>query len=545
MRSPRSPAFRTASRPWPAASASTRRSPVRTRSTASRGPPQARSRRGRTAVAVTWRSRSRFIRRTGTLARRPLAGQTAGAGRSDRCAMVAVVPASFHRRLLLLTLAALVVRLAWVWLEPATEPVADENMWLTWGAGVLPSPEVGLLAAEAALHLPPAALPVLRRRHGGAARQLLAAALPAGRARRDAGAVRRPRRPPALRRDGRARGGGVGGVLPGARLVRLALLGRDRVHGPALVGDRAARGRRRGRVVAGRARRRRAVRARDPDARDGALLRAARGAVARVAARRRAAPRRAVRPRRGARGAAVDRAQLARVRRVRARLHRRRAEPLAGQRPREPAAGLRRVPRGARQDRAVRERAPQGDRGDPRAPALVAPREAARRAARVLGGPRPADRAPRARGLRRRAAAARPRRDRGGARALPRAAAALRRRGRVPPARPAVAAARRLPRLLRAAARRQPRLPPLPAALVAGALHRRRARARQLARAAAAARRPASTLRAPRWSRRSLALSVAPSLVTWATRPWPPPWFANAAEGGEAAAAEPAAPEGR
>jgi hypothetical protein len=42
-----------------------------------------------------------------------------------------------------------------------------------------------------------------------------------------------------------------------------------------------------------------------------------------------------------------------------------------------------------------------------------------------------------------------------------------------------------------------------------------------------------------------LALAVAPSLVTWATRPWPPPWFANAAEGGEAAAAEPAVPEGR
>ena len=55
--------------------------------------------------------------------------------------MVAVVPAPFHRRLLLLTAAALALRLAWVWCEPATSPVADENMWLTWGAGVLP--EVG------------------------------------------------------------------------------------------------------------------------------------------------------------------------------------------------------------------------------------------------------------------------------------------------------------------------------------------------------------------------------------------------------------------
>ena len=56
--------------------------------------------------------------------------------------MVAVVPVSFHRRLLLLTLAALAVRVAWVWLEPETVPLADENMWLTWGAGVLPSAEV-------------------------------------------------------------------------------------------------------------------------------------------------------------------------------------------------------------------------------------------------------------------------------------------------------------------------------------------------------------------------------------------------------------------
>jgi len=30
-----------------------------------------------------------------------------------------------------------------------------------------------------------------------------------------------------------------------------------------------------------------------------------------------------------------------------------------------------------------------------------------------------------------------------------------------------------------------------------------------------------------------LALSIAPSLWAWVTRPWPPPWFANAAESGE------------
>jgi len=56
--------------------------------------------------------------------------------------MVAGVPASFSTRLLLLTLLGLAVRLLWVALEPATSPVADETMWLTWGTEVLPSPDV-------------------------------------------------------------------------------------------------------------------------------------------------------------------------------------------------------------------------------------------------------------------------------------------------------------------------------------------------------------------------------------------------------------------
>ena len=56
--------------------------------------------------------------------------------------MVAVVSGSFRRGLLALTLAGLAARLVWVALEPATFPVADETMWLTWGTGVLPSPEV-------------------------------------------------------------------------------------------------------------------------------------------------------------------------------------------------------------------------------------------------------------------------------------------------------------------------------------------------------------------------------------------------------------------
>ena len=57
--------------------------------------------------------------------------------------MVAAVLGSFRRRLLALTLAGLLVRLLWVALEPETRPVADETMWLAWGTQDLPSPETG------------------------------------------------------------------------------------------------------------------------------------------------------------------------------------------------------------------------------------------------------------------------------------------------------------------------------------------------------------------------------------------------------------------
>jgi len=57
--------------------------------------------------------------------------------------MVAGVSSSFRRGLLALTLAGLAVRLLWVALEPATFPVADETMWISWGSETLPSPEVG------------------------------------------------------------------------------------------------------------------------------------------------------------------------------------------------------------------------------------------------------------------------------------------------------------------------------------------------------------------------------------------------------------------
>ena len=45
------------------------------------------------------------------------------------------------RRLALLTLAALVVRLAFVALEPATHPVGDERTWTDWALNLC-SPRV-------------------------------------------------------------------------------------------------------------------------------------------------------------------------------------------------------------------------------------------------------------------------------------------------------------------------------------------------------------------------------------------------------------------
>jgi 4-amino-4-deoxy-L-arabinose transferase-like glycosyltransferase len=51
--------------------------------------------------------------------------------------MVAAVLGSFRRRLLALTLAGLLARLLWVALEPDTHPVADETMWLSWGSRIL------------------------------------------------------------------------------------------------------------------------------------------------------------------------------------------------------------------------------------------------------------------------------------------------------------------------------------------------------------------------------------------------------------------------
>ena len=63
---------------------------------------------------------------------------------------------SFRRRLLLVSLLGLGLRAAFLLLEPPTGPVADERMWVVWGADVLPSPEVAFspLAFRLIFHPP-------------------------------------------------------------------------------------------------------------------------------------------------------------------------------------------------------------------------------------------------------------------------------------------------------------------------------------------------------------------------------------------------------
>ena len=56
--------------------------------------------------------------------------------------MVAAVVRPSCRGLLVLTLAGLLVRLLFAFLEPATYPIADETMWIKWATEILPSPEV-------------------------------------------------------------------------------------------------------------------------------------------------------------------------------------------------------------------------------------------------------------------------------------------------------------------------------------------------------------------------------------------------------------------
>ena len=332
-----------------------------------------------------------------------------------------------------------------------------------------------------------------------------------------------PRRPAALRRAGRRSSPPrIAAFYPELVWFVVALLGGDAVHGPAVVGDRAARRGRRARArCAPRSPPGAALGARDPHARDRPLLPARRRALARAGGAP-GAPRRAaafLARRRSLVVAAVDRAQLARLRRVRAR-SRPRARSTSG-----------RATRGCPASRSTRSTGPctagsrkyeharrRGDRGDPRAPAARGSsrscatrcRSSGRRTAsrsctssagptapvagRSRSPPSPSSSLPylaRARPVRRR-------------RRLPARAAAL----------PLLLA--RVPRLLRAPARRRPRLPALPAAGDAGrsSSSRRTASRAWRARPRPARRPRARGSRPPRPPSCSRCRS-APSLVGW------------------------------
>jgi 4-amino-4-deoxy-L-arabinose transferase-like glycosyltransferase len=68
--------------------------------------------------------------------------------------MVAAVLGSFRRRLLALTMAGLLARLLWTALEPETHPVADETMWVSWGSVTLPSVGFSPLRLRFVFHPP-------------------------------------------------------------------------------------------------------------------------------------------------------------------------------------------------------------------------------------------------------------------------------------------------------------------------------------------------------------------------------------------------------
>ena len=149
---------------------------------------------------------------------------------------------SVARRLALLTLAALVVRLAFVLLEPATHPVGDERTWTDWAhqPGQPPRP---LLAAAHPPHLLSARLSLFPGRSVRRVGHVRGGTLGAGGHWRAARARGRPGRGARLLPARGPVGGGGRRVLSRARLVLRALLVGDGVHGPALVGDRAAAGR--------------------------------------------------------------------------------------------------------------------------------------------------------------------------------------------------------------------------------------------------------------------------------------------------------------
>src|SRR5207245_1928559 len=147
-------------------------------------------------------------------------------------------------------------------------------------------------------------------------------------------------------------------------------------------------------------------------------------------------------------------------------LHRRRAEPLPGQRAHRARRDLRDGGCSAGSRRAVPLRAGDGPACDPRPPALVDPREAARRDAALLGGRQPGPRAHQARGegLRDRRAAGGGGDSGGGAGPLRRRPRSVRAGTGMPARHASHLAAPGIPRLLQPGAHRDARLRALPPA---------------------------------------------------------------------------------
>src|SRR6185503_1885262 len=142
----------------------------------------------------------------------------------------------------------------------------------------------GVLTLPHAPHLPPAALSLLHRRLPVVSRRTRRRAMGAGPALGAARPRGGPRGRPRVRRAHRPPGRGHHGGLPRARVVRAALLVGDGDALPAVVGLRPAAGGGRDRTRLSRGAGRRPPRADGPHARDRALLRAARRAVAGLAA---------------------------------------------------------------------------------------------------------------------------------------------------------------------------------------------------------------------------------------------------------------------
>ena len=189
------------------------------------------------------------------------------------------------RRLVLLTLAGLAIRLLFLLAEPAVGPVADERTWTDW-ARTVASERVHFSPFRTRMIFHPPPVPVLPGRPALAVRHSGGGQVAAGDRGHPAHSGGGTDRDDGLRRARRAGRGRGDRVLSRAHLVLGPLLGRERVPRPPVVGVRALvdvgrAGTPRGRVGSGCP-----VGPRHPRARDGAVLPAGRGALARVSPRR-------------------------------------------------------------------------------------------------------------------------------------------------------------------------------------------------------------------------------------------------------------------